>query len=287
MWKKSGEESPGFFNGGSPSLQFYENYAGGIEKATIFQYNEIREFRKRWQGKNSTMNEKNEKILIVDDEREIADLVELYLANEGYEVIKCYDGASAALKIEEEEMDLAILDVMLPDVDGFSLCRMIRRSYVYPIIMLTAKVEDRDKVDGLTMGADDYVTKPFNPIELVARVKSQLRRYKQYNQRENRGEISEYNIRGLWISKESHQCSIDGELLSLTPIEFGVIWYLCEHQGRVVSSEELYEAVWGERYLNSNNTVMAHIARIREKMHEHARKPRMIQTVWGVGYTIK
>ncbi|MCM1283962.1 MAG: VanR-ABDEGLN family response regulator transcription factor [Muribaculaceae bacterium] len=228
----------------------------------------------------------NARILVVDDEREIADLVELYLVNEGFSVVKCYDGESARREFAGEEFDLAILDVMLPDADGFALCREIRKTHIYPIIMLTAKVETTDKIGGLAIGADDYVTKPFNPVELLARVKSQLRRYRQYNGAGEPEEIKEYHIRGLSISKECHQCSVNGELLSLTPIEFGVIWYLCAHQGKVVSSEELYEAVWGERYLNSNNTVMAHIARIREKMHEQARNPKIIQTVWGVGYTI-
>ena len=187
-------------------------------------------------------------------------------------------------------MDLAILDVMLPDIDGFTLLREIRKEHFYPIIMLTAKVQERDKIDGVTMGADDYVTKPFHPVELVARVRTQLRRYKQYN-RQNR-QISgdkprEYNIKGLHIVKESHHCTWNEEELALTPMEFKILWYLCEHQGKVVSSEELYEAVWGEKYLDSNNTVMAHIARIREKMHEQARNPKLIQTVWGVGYTIE
>lgn len=232
----------------------------------------------------------DEKILIVDDEREIADLVELYLNNEGYQIYKYYNGADAKRCIEEQELDLAILDVMLPDIDGFTLCRNIRQSHVYPVIMLTAKVEDRDKIDGLTIGADDYVTKPFNPIELVARVKTQLRRYHQYNKCAKAQGLQapcEYNVKGLHISRDTHQCSWNGEMLTLTPIEFRILWYLCEKQGRVVSSEELYEAVWGEKYLDSNNTVMAHIARIREKMHEQARNPKLIQTVWGVGYTIE
>ncbi len=232
----------------------------------------------------------NEKIMIVDDEKEIADLVEVYLKNAGYQIYKFYNGKDALACVEREELDLAILDVMLPDVDGFSLCRRIRKEHFYPIIMLTAKVEERDKISGLTMGADDYVTKPFQPIELVARVKTQLRRYHQYNRQarllQGKEEQEEYNLKGLHIVRTSHRCFWNGEELSLTPMEFKIIWYLCEHQGQVVSSEELYEAVWGEKYLDSNNTVMAHIARIREKMHEQARHPKLIQTVWGVGYTI-
>lgn len=232
------------------------------------------------------------RILIVDDEKEIADLIEWYLNNDGFEIYKCYNGADALHCVETVELDLAILDVMLPDIDGFTLCRQIRQSHYYPIIMLTAKVEDCDKIEGLTMGADDYITKPFNPIELLARVKTQLRRCYQYNKQKNGGApenepVEEYNIKGLHISRADHQCTWNGETLFLTPIEFDIVWYLCEQQGHVVSSEQLYENVWGEKYLDSNNTVMAHIARIRDKMHEQARKPKLIQTVWGVGYKIE
>ncbi|MCI7322189.1 MAG: VanR-ABDEGLN family response regulator transcription factor [Lachnospiraceae bacterium] len=232
----------------------------------------------------------NEKILVVDDEKEIADLVELYLQGEGYQVCKCYSGAAALAWAKKEEPDLAILDVMMPDIDGFTLLREIRKEHYFPIIMLTAKVQSQDKIDGLTMGADDYVTKPFQPMELVARVKTQLRRYKQYNRQtwiREEQEPGEYNVKGLHIEKDSHACTWNGETLSLTPMEFKILWYLCEQQGKVVSSEELYEAVWGEKYLDSNNTVMAHVARIREKMHEQARNPKLIQTVWGVGYKIE
>ena len=154
--------------------------------------------------------------------------------------------------------------------------------------MLTAKVEDVDKITGLTLGADDYITKPFNPLELVARVKTQLRRYLQYNPSGGgAAEPEEYDIRGLQISKATHKCLLFGEELSLTPLEFSILWHLCAHQGEVVSSEALFEAVWGEKYMDSNNTVMSHIARLREKMHENSRKPKFIKTVWGVGYTIE
>ncbi len=232
----------------------------------------------------------NEKIMIVDDEKEIADLVEVYLRNDGYEVLKFYNAADALKCVEQESLNLAILDVMLPDMDGFSLCQHIREKHFYPIIMLTARVEDMDKITGLTLGADDYITKPFNPLELLARVKTQLRRYIRYNTADaqpSNHELDEYSIKGLYISKSSHKCTINNKELTLTPIEFSILWYLCEHQGNVVSSEELFEAVWGEKYLDNNNTVMAHIARLREKMHEPARKPRYIKTVWGVGYTIE
>ncbi len=228
----------------------------------------------------------NEKILVMDDEREITDLVELYLKNEGYEVIKAYDGEEALRIAESEDLSLAVLDVMVPGIDGFEVCRRIREKHFYPIILLTARVEDIDKIQGLTIGADDYITKPFNPLELTARVKTQLRRWTRYNGHGTQ-DTDSIDIRGLHISKSSHTCTLNGKDLSLTPIEFSILLYLCEHQGSVVSSEQLFEAVWKEKYFNSNNTVMVHIARIREKMHEPERKPKYVKTVWGIGYTIE
>lgn len=225
-------------------------------------------------------------ILVVDDEAAIADLVEVYLKNEGYTVHKFDNGTDALACVERQKLDLAILDVMLPDMDGFTLCQKIRQKHLFPILMLTAKVEDMDKITGLTLGADDYITKPFNPLELAARVKTQLRRYMKYNSAGGGGEVTEYDIRGLQISKATHKCVLFGEELSLTPLEFSILWYLCSRQGKVVSSEELFEAVWGEKFMDSNNTVMSHIARLREKMHENSKKPKFIKTVWGVGYTI-
>lgn len=228
--------------------------------------------------------------MVVDDEAAIADLVEVYLKNEGYEVRKFYNAAEAMACADSEELSMAILDVMMPDIDGFTLCRHIREKHFYPIIMLTAKVEDMDKITGLTLGADDYITKPFNPLELVARVKTQLRRYTRYNNSpelvEEKSE-SECDIRNLHIEKESHICLLNGKEVPLTPIEFSILWYLCERRGKVVPSEELFEAVWGEKYLDNNNTVMAHIARLREKLNEPARKPRFVKTVWGVGYKVE
>lgn len=230
----------------------------------------------------------SEQILVVDDEKELADLIEVYLKNDGYAVYKIYTGMDALKCIEEKNLDLAILDIMLPDIDGFHICQKIRENFYYPVIMLTAKGEDRDKIMGLTIGADDYITKPFNPLEVVARVKTQLRRYKQYNNlgEKQTVEISEYDIRGLLINKNTHKCSLYGKDLQLTPIEFSILWYLCERQGTVVPSEELFEAVWGEKYLN-NNTVMTHIGRLREKMNDSAKKAKFIVNVWGVGYTIE
>ena len=228
-------------------------------------------------------------ILVVDDETAIADLVEVCLKNEGYTVHKFYNGGDALQCVRQQRLDLAILDVMLPDLDGFTLCQRIREAgHLFPILMLTARVEDMDKIMGLTLGADDYITKPFNPLELVARVKTQLRRYTRYNTGETPPqEVTEYDFRGLQISRATHKCVLFGEELALTPLEFSILWYLCRNRGRVVSSEELFEAVWGERYMDSNNTVMSHIARLREKMHEPSRKPKFIKTVWGVGYTIE
>ncbi len=228
-------------------------------------------------------------ILVVDDERELADIMELYLSNEGYTVHKFYTGAEALECIAHTELDLAVLDVMLPDTDGFRICRKIRERFYYPVIMLTARDADMDKITGLTIGADDYITKPFHPLEVTARVKTQLRRYMHYNHSAPRQEEAarEYDIRGLLINRDNHKCVLFGRELQLTPIEFSILWYLCERQGIVVPSEELFEAVWGEKFLKNNNTVMAHIGRLREKMGEPARNPRFIKTVWGVGYTIE
>lgn len=226
------------------------------------------------------------KILVVDDEVEIAQLVGLYLENDGFSVVKAYNGTDALALIEAEEPTLAILDIMLPDMTGFELCRTIREKYIFPIIMLTAKVEAADKITGLTMGADDYITKPFNPLELAARVKTQLRRYTKYNGA-SPVQAQEFDFRGLYICKDSHKCQLYGKDVTLTPLEFDILWYLCQNRGRVVSSEELFERVWGEKYLDSNNSVMSHIARLREKLSEPPRKPRFIKTVWGVGYTVE
>lgn len=224
-----------------------------------------------------------DKIIVVDDEREIADLIGLYLENDGYEVKKFQTGEQALRDIDDCEPALAVLDVMLPDTDGFTLLRRIREEHSFPVIMLTARVTDSDKILGLTIGADDYITKPFNPLELTARVKTVLRRCRRAVDTD-----FERDIRGLTINKQSRKCLLFGEALSLTPTEFDILWYLCENAGRVVTSEELFKAVWKEKYLSaSSNTVMAHIGRLREKMHGPPRKPRFVKTVWGVGYEIE
>jgi len=234
--------------------------------------------------------DKDINILIVDDEKEIADLVEVYLQNEGYHIYKFYTGREALECIQTQTLNMAILDLMLPDIDGLKICRKIREKHHYPVIMLTAKTEDMDKIAGLTIGADDYITKPFNPLEMTARVKAQLRRYMHYNQTENKvipANINEFDFAGLVINKDTHKCFLYNRQLMLTPIEFSILWYLCENKGKVVSSEKLFEAVWGEKFLDNNNTVMAHIGRLREKMNEPSKRPKFIKTVWGVGYQIE
>lgn len=228
-----------------------------------------------------------ETILIVDDEKEIADLLELYISAEGYTVEKAYTAAEAFEIVRSRQISLALLDVMLPDINGFELCRKIREEYVFPIIMLTARSADIDKINGLTLGADDYVTKPFNPLEVAARVKTQLRRFTQYNNNEQKKEEkSFYDRNGLIVDPETHTCTLYGKKIQLTPIEFDILCCLCRRPGKVVSSEELFEEVWKEAYFEGNNTVMAHIARLRQKLNEPPRKPKFIKTVWGVGYKI-
>ena len=226
-------------------------------------------------------------IVLVDDEEEILDLLTVYLKNENFIVEVFTEGGNAIRYIEENGADLVILDVMLPDTDGFSVCRRIREKYFFPIIMLTAKNEDSDVLNGLTLGADDYITKPFKPMEVVARIKTQLRRFKKYNQKKEEVQEQEVDIRGLYMNGTTHEAKLYEKELPLTPLEFSILYYLCSRQGQVVSSEELFEQVWGERYIDSNNTVMTHIGRIREKMRESAKKPKFIKTVWGVGYKIE
>ena len=228
-------------------------------------------------------------ILVCDDDKEIVDAIDIYLTGEGFHILKAYDGYDALKILETEHADLMIIDVMMPGLDGIRTTLKVRETSSIPIIILSAKSEDSDKILGLNIGADDYLSKPFNPLELVARVKTQLRRYTRYNTGEaaEPRETAEHDFRGLQISRTTHKCVLFGEELALTPLEFAILWYLCEHRGQVVPSEELFEAVWGEKYMDSNNTVMSHIARLREKMHEPSRKPKFIKTVWGVGYTIE
>lgn len=226
-------------------------------------------------------------ILVVDDEQSIADLIEVYLKNENFNVLKFYNGHDALQCIENKSIDLAILDVMLPDVNGFSICQQIREKNNFPVIMLTAKDEEIDKITGLTLGADDYITKPFRPLEMVARVKAQLRRFTKYNVAEPVQEKDTIVFSGLVLDKDRHECTLNEKPLSLTPTEFSILWVLASNRGHVVSSEELFHEVWGEKYFTNNNTVMVHIRHIREKMHDSAEHPKYIKTVWGVGYKIE
>lgn len=226
-------------------------------------------------------------ILVVDDEKEIADLIELYLKNENFKVYKFYDAQEALACIQSIKLDLAILDVMMPDIDGFEICRRIREQYHFPVIMLTAKEEEIDKITGLTLGADDYITKPFRPLEVIARVKAQIRRSTKYNYQGTLQNDPIIDFSGLILEQNTRKCMLNEKQLSLTPTEFSILWFLCVNRGRVVSSEELFQEVWGEKYYSSNNTVMVHIRHLREKMNDSAENPKFIKTVWGVGYTIE
>ena len=224
------------------------------------------------------------KVLVVDDEKEIADLVELYLKNDGFEVYKFYTGNEALQCVDVQDIDLAILDIMLPDISGLEICQTIRENYNFPIIMLTAKETEIDKITGLTIGADDYVTKPFRPLELMARVKAQLRRYKTMTPKEEKNMVT---IGALTIDQDNHQCILNNQTLSLTPTEFSILWLLCKHKGKVVTVDQIFQELWGEKYYtNSSSSIMVHIRHLREKMDDSAENPKYIQTVGGVGYKI-
>lgn len=224
-------------------------------------------------------------VLVLDDEKEIADLVEVYLKNEFYTVYKFYDSESAIECIDNCSLDCAILDVMIESKNGFEICEYIRnKGLTFPVIMLTAKISNEDKIYGLTLGADDYITKPFNSLELLARVKANIRRYTQYGDKTNDNHII---IDGLELDIDKHICRLYDNEISLTPIEFDILVYLAQRRGIVVSSESLFEHVWKEKYLESNNTVMVHIRRLREKLHDDSKNPKYIKTVWGVGYKIE
>ena len=232
-----------------------------------------------------------EKILIVDDEKEIRDLIDIYLKGEGYDTIKAENGEEALNILSNNDVDLIILDIMMPKGNGIEACLKIREEREMPIIMLSAKSEDMDKILGLNTGADDYLTKPFNPLELVARVKSQLRRYKRFNntlakealvvKQENVLEIDEISI-----NLETHEVFKEGEEIKLTPTEFDILVLLGENRGKVFSIENIYNSVWKQEFMQSDNTVMVHIRKVREKIEEDPRKPKFIKTVWGVGYKI-
>jgi DNA-binding response OmpR family regulator len=224
-------------------------------------------------------------ILIADDEVEIADLVALHLQKEGYYIVKASDGKAAIHAIQSQSIDLAILDIMMPELDGYEVTRQIREKNHLPIIFLSAKTSDLDKITGLVMGADDYMTKPFNPMELVARVNSQLRRSKVFNQPAavNTGVLE---AGGLTISPDQHTVTLYGEVIELTPKEFDILYLLASHPKQIFSAENIFQQVWGEAYYDRGNTVMVHIRTLRKKLGEDISKNKFIKTIWGVGYTI-
>lgn len=224
-------------------------------------------------------------VLVVDDEAEIRDAIEIYLKSEDINVLKAGDGLEALEMLEDNEIHLIILDLMMPKLDGIRATLKIRESKNVPIIILSAKSEDTDKILGLNIGADDYVTKPFNPMELVARVKSQLRRYTVFGNMQC-GE-NEICIRGLLLNKDTKEVSVDGESIRLTAIEYKILELLMENKGRVFSISEIYEKVWKEPFFNSDNTVAVHIRRIREKIEINPREPKYLKVVWGIGYKIE
>lgn len=225
-------------------------------------------------------------ILLVEDEQEIAKLIELYLKNEGFNVVVCFDGLEAKEKIMSGVFDMALLDIMLPHVDGLELLQLIRENQNYPVIMLTAKDDEIDKITGLSFGADDYITKPFKPLEVVARVKAQLRRYNQYNQSKEKASRI-LATKGLEMNLDKRLVTLNEEVVELTPKEYGILQLLLENKGVALDSEAIFEAVWQEKYYTaSNNTIMVHIRHLREKMKDAVEKPKYIKTVWGVGYKI-
>ena len=228
-------------------------------------------------------------ILIVDDEQEIADLVEIYLVSDGYRVFKAGSAQEGLDILEKEDIHLVLLDIMMPGMNGLEMCKKIRETNNIPIIMISAKSTDLDKILGLGTGADDYVAKPFNPLEVSARVKSQLRRYTQLNPNSNVHENvkNEISIRGLTINKDNHKVTVYDEEVKLTPIEFDILYLLASNPGKVFSTDEIFEKVWNEKVYEANNTVMVHIRRLRGKMKEDERQDKIITTVWGVGYKIE
>ena len=230
----------------------------------------------------------NHKILIVDDEKEICDLIGIYLKNEGYEVFKAENGLAALDILKSNSIDLIILDIMMPKLNGIDTCMRIREENNIPIIMLSAKSEDMDKILGLSTGADDYLTKPFNPLELIARVKSQLRRFTVLNNYNNRNKSDNILILGeLEIDVDKHEVKKNDNVIKLTPIEFDILKLLVLNKGIVFSAEKIYEKVWGENYFDAGNTIMVHIRRLREKLEDNPRNAQYIKTVWGVGYKIE
>lgn len=225
-------------------------------------------------------------ILVCDDDREIVEAIEIYLSKEGYNVIKAYDGLEAIEILKKEDVQLLLIDVMMPKLDGLRATLKIREKSGIPIIILSAKTEDSDKVIGLDVGADDYITKPFNPLELIARVKSQLRRYTKLGTMAGQ-KSNVYTVGGLEVNDDSKEVTVDGESVKLTPYEYKILLFLVKNQGRVFTIEQIYENVWEEEAIAADNTVAVHIRHIREKIEINPKEPRYLKVVWGVGYKIE
>ena len=226
-------------------------------------------------------------ILVCDDDKEIVEAIEIYLTQEGYHILKAYDGEQALRMIQDNQVDLLIIDVMMPRLDGIRATLKIREDHSLPIIILSAKSEDADKILGLNIGADDYVTKPFNPLELVARVKSQLRRYTQLGSTVQNESQAVYEVGGLRINDDLKEVTVDGEPVKLTPIEYNILLLLVKNQGKVFSINQIYEQIWNEDAIGADNTVAVHIRHIREKIEINPKEPRYLKVVWGVGYKIE
>lgn len=226
-------------------------------------------------------------ILVCDDDKAIVEAIEIYLSQEGYHILKAYDGEQALKVLETEEVHLLILDVMMPRLDGIRATLKIRKKHSIPIIILSAKSEDVDKILGLNVGADDYVTKPFNPLELVARVKSQLRRYTQFGGTKQESTDKVYETGGLRINDDRKEVTVDDETVKLTPIEYNILLLLMKNQGRVFSINQIYESIWNEDAIGADNTVAVHIRHIREKIEINPKEPQYLKVVWGVGYKIE
>ena len=227
------------------------------------------------------------RILVCDDDKEIVEAIEIYLTQEGYEVLKAYDGVQALEKLKSEKVDLLVIDVMMPRLDGVRATLKIRENNPLPIIILSAKSEDADKILGLNVGADDYVTKPFNPLELVARVKSQLRRYTQLGSSAKVTEEKIFSTGGLSINDDLKEVTVDGERVKLTPTEYDILLFLVKNQGRVFSIQQIYEHIWNETAFGVDNTVAVHIRHIREKIEINPKEPRYLKVVWGVGNKVE
>ena len=225
-------------------------------------------------------------VLVCDDDREIVEAIEIYLSQEGYKVLKAYDGEEALKVLDREKVDLLIIDVMMPKLDGIRATLKIREKKNMPIIIMSAKSEDADKILGLNVGADDYMTKPFNPLELTARVKSQLRRYTQLGSTIDKSNQAVYAVGGLSIDDEQKEVTVDGEPVRLTPIEYNILLLLVKNQGKVFSIDQIYESIWNEDAIGVDNTVAVHIRHIREKIEINPKEPRYLKVVWGVGYKI-